>query len=191
MRKQTNITIIVAIIIFLLLQVSLLSAEPMRLQSSNTRFPIVIAFPIVPKTGLISTAADPNSMSYYFSAQDEDASFAYTVLITRIGKKIGVITQDTARMMINKALDTQITSTDTVLGVTGKVIKTNTEPLTGYPSKYIEVVRQTTPNLFGSYRAFFVDRILVTVWASGLDTVDNRSQAITFIKSLKIDQEME
>ena len=188
MRKQTNRTITVAIIIFSLLRVSLLNAEPMRLQSANTRFPVVIAFPIVPQTGQTPNPALPNSMVYYFLAQDEDTSVAYGVTIANIPENLGLIPKDTARMMINHSLDTQIANVDAALGVTGKVIETSTEPLTGYPSKYLEVVRQTTPSLFGIYRAVFVDRLLVTVWATGLDTADNRSQAATFIQSLKIDQ---
>ncbi len=188
MRKQTNRTITVAIIIFSLLRVSLLNAEPMRLQSANTHFPVVIAFPIVPQTGQTPNPALPNSMIYYFTAQSEDVSVAYTVTIINMPENLGVIPKDTARRMINQSLDTQIASVDRAVGVTGKVIDTSTEPLAGYPSKYLEVIRQTTPRLFGIYRAVFVDRLLVTVWATGLDTAGNRSQAATFVQSLRIDQ---
>ena len=187
MRKQTNRTITLAIIILSLLRVSLLNAEPMRLQSANTRFPVVVAFPIVPKTGQTPTPDLPNSIVYYFTAQDEDASLAYAVTIANISENLGSITKNTAQMMLNQSLDTQIDIVDAALGVTGKVIETNTEPLTGYPSKYLEVVRQTTPRLFGIYRAVFVDRLLVTVWATGLDTADNRSEAATFVQSIRID----
>ena len=91
-------------------------------------------------------------------------------------------------MMINQSIDTQIASVDAAVGVTGKVIKNSTEPFTGYQSKYLEVVRQTTPRLYGIYRAVFVERLLITVWATGLDTSDNRLQAKTFVQSLRIDQ---
>lgn len=188
MRKQRNRTISVAIIILSLLHVSLLNAEPMRLHSVSTRFPVVIAFPIAPQTGQTPNPALPNSMVYYFTAQDKDASVAYTVTIVNIPKNLGLIPKDTAQMMIDQSLDTQIASVDAAVGTTGRVIKSSIEPLTGCPSKYLEVVRQTTPRLFGIYRAIFIDRLLVTVWATGLDTAGNRSQATTFVQSLKIDQ---
>jgi hypothetical protein len=177
-----------SIVLFDKYKVSLLNAEPMRLQSANTRFPVVIAFPIAPQTGQTPNPFLPNSMVYYFTAQDEEASVAYGVTIMNIPEKLGLISKDTARMMIDQSLDTQVANVDAALGVTGKVIETSTEPLAGYPSKYLEVVRQTTPRLFGSYRAVFVDRLLITVWATGLDTADSRSQAVTFVKSLRIDQ---
>ena len=102
MRKQTNRIITVVIIIFSLLQVSLSNAEPMRLHSANIRFPVVIAFPIVPQTGQMPNPALPNSMFYYFTVQDEVASLAYAVLIMNIPENLGLIPKDTARMMINR-----------------------------------------------------------------------------------------
>lgn len=186
MCRSTNGKITVAIIIFLLLAVSLLNAEPIRLRSSNTSFPVVIAFPIAPQTGSMINPALANSMFYYFTAQDKDALVTYAVTIVNIPENLGSIPKDMAQMMIDQSLDTQINSVDTAMGVNGKVIVSSTKPLAGYPSKYLEVVRQTTARLFGNYRAVFVDRLLVTVWASGLDTVENRSQAAAFVQSLKI-----
>ncbi len=187
-KKQINIAITVAIIIFSLLQVSLLNAEPISLQSSNKRFPIVIDFPIVPQTGKMPHPTLKGSLVYYFTAQDEDASIAYAITIMDIPENLGLIPEDTARMMINQSIDAQIASVDAALGVIGRVSESSSEPVAGYPSKYLEVVRQTKPRLFGIYRAVFVDRLLVTVWATGLDTADNRSQATTFVRSLRIDR---
>ena len=109
-------------------------------------------------------------------------------MYANIPENLGSITKNTARTMLNQSLDTQIDIVDAAVGIKGKVTGINTEPLTGHPSKYLEVMRQTTPRLFGIYRAVFVDRLLVTVWATGLDTADNRSQATTFVQSLRIDQ---
>ena len=186
MRRLTNGKITVAIIIFSLLVVSLLDAKPMRLQSDNTSFPVVIDFPIAPQTSSMATPTLVNSMTYYFSAHDKDASIAYAVTIVSIPEKLGSIPNDTAQIMISQSLDTQIRIVDAAVGTKGKVIESGTAPITGYPSKFLVVVRETAPRLFGYYRAVFVDRLLVTVWASGLDTPDNRSHAVAFAQSLRI-----
>lgn len=188
MRIKTNIIITVGIIIFALLRASLVNAEPMRLQSANERFPVALAFPIPPRAGQMPNPALPNSMVYYFTAQDTDASLAYAATVVNIPEDLGLIPKDTAIMMINQSLDTQIASFDAAVGVKGKIIGNSTAPFSGYQSKYLEVVRQTTPKLCGIYRAVIVDRLLITVWASGLDTSDNRLQAKKFVQSLKFAQ---
>mgnify|MGYP001615368454 CR=1 FL=1 len=188
MQRPTNHKIGAALIILLLISVSLLNAEPIHLQSGSTRFPILIDFPIAPETHYMATPNLTNSIFYSYTATDEQASIAYAVTIVSIPANLGSIPKDTAQMMLDQSLETQISMVDDAVGVKGKVIRSNSEPLGGYASRQMEVVRQTTPRLFGSYRAVFVNRLLVTVWASGLDTSNNRSQAKAFVKSLQIKQ---
>jgi hypothetical protein len=188
MLRSTNGKITIAIIILLLATVSLMNAEPIRLRFGNTRFPVFIDFPTAPQTGYTTNPALASSMIYYFTAQDEDASVAYAVTICSIPANLGSIPKETAQMMIEQSLDIQISSIDAAMGAKGNVIGSSLEPLAGYPSKYLEVVRQTTPRFFGIYRAVFVNRLLVTVWAIGLDTADNRSKAAAFVQSLHVEQ---
>ena len=188
MQRPTNHKIGAALIILLLISVSLLNAEPIHLQSGSTRFPILIDFPIAPETHYMATPNLTNSMVYYYTANDERASIAYAVTIVSIPANLGSISKYTAQMMLDQSLSTQISMVDDAVGAKGKIIRSSSEPLAGYPSKHMEVVRQTTPKLFGNYRAVFVNRLLVTVWATGLDTSNNRSHAKSFIKSLQVKQ---
>lgn len=188
MQRSTNIKIGVGLIILLQLSVSFLNAEPIHLQSGNTRFPILIDFPIAPETRYLANPTLANSMVYYYTANDERTSISYAVTIVSIPTNLGAIPKDTAQMMLDQSLDTQISMIDDAVGAKGKVIRSSSESLAGYPSKHIEIVRQKTPKLFGNYRAVFVNRLLVTVWAIGLDTSNNRSQAKSYVKSLQVKQ---
>jgi hypothetical protein len=160
--------------------------KPLRLQSGNKVFPISASFPVKAKTGTIPHPVLPRSVIYYFMAEDLSASLMYTVSIFDIPRNLGSIPSKTAKMMINKSLESQITSFDSKLGVTAKITFSDQSLFSGYPSKLLHVERQATPNMFGIYRAIIVDRLLVTIWSSGIDTPIGRQRAATFIKSLVI-----
>lgn len=188
MPRLNKCKIGILLIILLLVKGSFVNAEQLHLQSGNTRFPILIDFPISPAIQQMANPTLDNSMVYSYTANDERASIAYAVTIVNIPTNLGSIPKDTAQMMLDQSLDTQISTVDVAVGIKGKVITSSSKPLGDFPSKQMKVVRETTPRLFSNYRAVFVKRLLVTVWATGLDNPTNRSQAKAFVKSLQIKQ---
>lgn len=186
MQRKTFWIVGVALIILSQVSASLLNAEPIHLQFGDTRFPILIDFPIVPKASSIANPALADSTIYYYTANDESAAIGYTVTIVSIPKNLGKIPRDTAEMMIEQSLQSQIGTVDDAVGVKGKVIRSSSENIKGYPSKHLAIVRKTSPSIYSEYRAVMADRLLVTVWATGLDTTTNRSRGKAFTESLQI-----
>jgi hypothetical protein len=163
-----------------------LHTEPLQLEFENIKFPVTVNFPSVPEANAI--AAPPSlkqSMIYYFSFTDQSTSLSYMVTILNMDKSLGVISKVAAQKMVEQSIATQVTQLDSQLGIKANITESDEDSFSGFPSKYLILERLTTPKLFGHYRSVFVGQNLITVWASGLDSVNNRAHAESFVSSIR------
>ncbi len=161
-------------------------AEPFTLHSDGTQLPVIIDFPRTPATNKIPHPTLPGAYIHFFTVENESTSIGYTATLINFPKELGTIPDETAVMMINEALDSQINTVDEALGIKGVIHKNDLSPFEGYFSKYLEIIRPTDPQLFGIYRATFAARWLIIVFSHGLDTTDNRRKMSSFVDSLSL-----
>ncbi|MBU1425775.1 MAG: hypothetical protein KKH12_01110 [Gammaproteobacteria bacterium] len=184
MRKH-NAGFISLMVCFLML-VSVAHSSPMQLQYNDVRFPVTVNFTTEPHSIRTPNPAIPGSYIYLFVHKDAASSLTFAVSLTPIPNNMGSIPAETAQMMIADTLSNQVSNVDKALGVVGEVTNEPSKIPSHYPSKTIEVWRQTTPPQFGRYTSFIVDRLLVSVFASGLSKKQNRDAVRSFVDSVVV-----
>lgn len=161
-------------------------SSPMQLQYNDVRFPVAVNFATEPQSIRTPNPAIPGSYIYIFLNKEVTSSLTFAVSLTPIPSSMGLITMETAHMMIEETLTNQVSNVDKALGVIGEVTNSTSKIPSRYPSKTIEVWRQTTPPQFGRYTYFIVDRILVCAFASGLSKSKNRDAVRSFVDSVVV-----
>jgi len=186
MKKKSKFVIVT--LAFLIHNPLLIIAEPNYLTYKNIQFPIIIDFPNQPEFNSMDHPLIPGSIMYYYISLATNESLIYNAVITTLPKNLGWIPKDTAQMMVDNSLETQIKAVDIEFNTTGTIIEENTLPLKGYPSKFVIVTRPTEPNLITYYRSVMVGQLLITIWANGIESFENKLLADKFITSLDIKQ---
>jgi hypothetical protein len=174
-----------ALMVFLLFSsLTAANAGIAKLKYKDKEFPVAINFPVPAKS---SYRVLPNlSEIYAFTAEDKASSQAYAITITFFPDSLGEITKQVGQELVSQSLEVQIDTVNASLGTESRILKENSVPLAGYPSKYITLVRDTNPKFFSCYRGVFLNRLLVTSWSTGFDVQKNRNLATVFIESLKL-----
>ena len=186
MHKSINKRSILSLLACLLMLASVAHSSPIQLQYNDIRFPVSVNFPAEPQSFRNPNPALPDSYIYLFVNKDATSSLTFAVSFTPIPNNIGSIPAETAHMMITETLNSQVANVDKALGVNGEVTNESSKIPKFYPSKTIEVWRKTKPPQFGRYTSFMVDRLLITVFASGLSNKQNRDAVRSFVDSVVV-----
>ena len=189
MREWINGATVIANAV-LLLSAPSVSAELTRMHSGGVTFPVAVNFPTKPQElSFPAPAALKKTMYHSFVAVDRGAMATYSVLVVSMDRSLGVASRDVAQQMVDKSVATQTALTDSALGVKSKVIESDKKPLSGYVARNVRLERALPLKLYGRYQAVFVDRFLIVVWASGIDSDEQWLKTESFVNSLKIIQE--
>lgn len=186
MHYSNGNKLLLGLLAWLMLVASVAHSAPLQLQYNDVRFPVSVNFPSLPKSSQIPNPALPGSNIYLFVIKDASSTLTYAASITTIPKDSGFISAKTANVMVTDILNSQVENVDNILGIKGEVTKESSAIPKLYPSKTIEVWRQTNPPQFGRYTSFMVDRLLITVFASGLSSTQNRIAIRDFINSVVV-----
>ncbi len=160
----------------------------MQLHYNDIRFPVSVNFMTEPQSIRTPNPVLHGSYIYFFVDKDAVSALTYVVSFTPIPNNLGSISAETAHMMLSEALDSHISNVDMELGVVGVVTNEASKIPNLYPSKTVEVWRQTNPPQFGRYTIFMVDRLLVGVFASGMNKKQNRDAVRSFVDSVVVQQ---
>lgn len=161
--------------------------DSVRLKHGEIVAPFVIAFPEQHQYQSVRNPAVPEIMMHYFTAQDMVRQIGYGVSIMTLPPSFGQIDDDTAAMMLEEAIGSQITVGDLSHGDDRVVVDLELDSLEGRVSRYYLVTRNTRPKIFSAYLAFMRARTMVSLWFTATDTPSNRKAAESYYLTLDID----
>ncbi len=160
---------------------------PIRLAHQNKSMPFVISFPRDYASRVQPNPALPGSLVYTFWAQDPYQGLVYGASLATHPDTFGLIDTTIARLMTTEALSAQIDVSDELLGDYSRRYEFPMPQLDDYTHRTARVIRDTEPPLFGKYVTLMRDRVLISIWVSGLWSTANRAVAQSVFESIVVD----
>lgn len=185
-KKFLFYIIFVTIIYFLMIGFEA-TAEPMLLKYNGNEFPVKADFPVKPNIESVDHPNLDNSKIYYFISQEESKEITYTITIASLPSQFKEIDRNTAQIMVESSLNTQINSFDYNLNTESNILVEDSSNYQGYPSMYTKVERNINGSiLLGFYRTVYADRFLITIFSNTLERFRKKSNALDFVNSLEL-----
>ena len=148
--------------------------------------PFVIDFPVTHESRVIDAPNSQIASVYVFTGQVPRHGLTYAVTVARFAANSAPLNNRQARLLVEQNLRSQIEQVDQAMGTNSEVRRLVPSDIGTSPARSYLALRSSDPITFGRYLSFVHDRMLVSVWASGLDTVDNRERAADFLSSVEV-----
>ena len=190
-KSNNNRCLFSLVTVLFLLVASVAHSSPIQLQQNEVVFPVSVNFPSTPQSSYTQNPALSGSFIYVFFIKDASSKLTFAASITTLPKNSGLISERIANVMVTEVLNSQVENVDHMLGIKGEISEEASAIPKLYPSRTIEVWRKTKPPQFGRYTSFMVDRLLITVFASGLSSTQNRIAIRNFVNSVAVHKQSE